>query len=206
MPTPMPSTGMTLTNSFEVRKRILKRQAVDPVVLAGLLQRRRHAARLVAQRVDAFDQHQSADGAEEDDVEQRDEQVELADAAQQGEDEDAGRRADDAADQQHHAELEVERAALAGAASAPEKDEAMTWLAPVATAIAGRDVVEDQQRRDQEAAADAEHARQEADRRAHRQQHEHVDGQFPLSGDRCPPVQSRNQLSAATAVAGVPVS
>jgi hypothetical protein len=41
-----------------------------------------------------------------------------------------------------------------------------------------RDVVEDQERRDQKTAADPEHARQETHRRAHRQQDEDVDGNF----------------------------
>ena len=41
------------------------------------------------------------------------------------------------------------------------------WLATVATATAGDDADEDQQRRHQEAAADAEHARDEPDREPH---------------------------------------
>ena len=44
-----------------------------------------------------------------------------------------------------------------------------------------RDADEDQQRRHQEAAADAEHAGDEADRQPHPQDQEDVDGQF---GDR----------------------
>ena len=62
--------------------------------------------------------------------------------------------------------------------SAPENEEAMTWLAPVATAIAGGNVVEDQQRRDEEAAADTEHAGEEPDRSAHGEQYEEVYRQF----------------------------
>ena len=38
MPAPSASTGMTLTNSFDVPEPHLQRQPVDPVVLAGLLQ------------------------------------------------------------------------------------------------------------------------------------------------------------------------
>ena len=78
------------------------------------------------------------------------------------------------------AELEIERAALEMRQRTGERrgDDLVG---------AGRDrdgwrnVVEDQQRRDQETAADAEHARQKADRRAHGQQHERVDRHF---GDR----------------------
>ena len=44
-----------------------------------------------------------------------------------------------------------------------------------------RDADEDQQRRHQEAAADPEHARDDADREPHEEDQQHVDGQF---GDR----------------------
>jgi hypothetical protein len=70
---------------------------VDPVVLAGFLQRGCGAVARAADGVDAFGQHQSADSAEQHDVEQRDEEVELAELAQQREDVDAYRRPDDAA-------------------------------------------------------------------------------------------------------------
>jgi hypothetical protein len=40
------------------------------------------------------------------------------------------------------------------------------------------DADEDQQRREQEAAADAEHAGEKADRNAHREDEEHADGQI----------------------------
>ena len=61
----------------------LQRQAVDPVVLARAASasapRRRRGA---PDRVDALHQHQPADRAEEDDVEQRDDEIELAEPAQ----------------------------------------------------------------------------------------------------------------------------
>ena len=102
MPAPRPSTGMTLTKSFEARKRIFSGSRWIQLCWPGLLQRRRRRRRARRRmRVDALDQHQPADGAEERDVEQRDEQIELADAAQQREDVDADGRADDAAGQQH---------------------------------------------------------------------------------------------------------
>ncbi len=67
----------------------------------------------------------------------------------------------------------------------------------VATATAGRDADEDQQRRHQEAAADAEHARDEADREAHREQQEDVDRQIgdwkvDLHG-HTPPLKAREE-------------
>ena len=55
------------------------------------------------------------------------------------------------------------------------------WLATLATATAGRDADEDQQRRHQEAAADAEHAGNEPDREPHREHEEDIDGKV---GDR----------------------
>ena len=78
------------------------------------------------------------------------------------------------------AELEVERAALEMRQRAGE-GRGDDLVGAGGDGDRRRDVVEDQQRRDQEAAADAEHARQEADRRAHGEQHEDVDGHF---GDR----------------------
>ena len=49
------------------------------------------------------------------------------------------------------------------------------WLATRGDRDRRRDADEDQQRRHQEAAADAEHAGHEADRRAHRQDEENID-------------------------------
>lgn len=56
----------------------------------------------------AFLQHQPAYGAEQDDVEQRNDEIELADAAQEGEYPHADRRPQEAADEQNAAELDVE--------------------------------------------------------------------------------------------------
>ncbi len=49
------------------------------------------------------------------------------------------------------------------------------WLATERDRHRGRDADEDQQRRHQEAAADPEHAGDEADRSAHRQDEQHID-------------------------------
>ena len=89
-----------------------QRQLVDPVVLSGLLEGRRCAGARPPHGAHAFDHHQPADGAEQCDIEQRDEEVELAYASQQREDIGADGRAKDAACKQHRAELEIERAAL----------------------------------------------------------------------------------------------
>ena len=50
-----------------------------------------------------------------------------------------------------------------------EKEEATIWLAEVATATAGGDADEEQERGDQKSAADAEHARQDTDQQANAQ-------------------------------------
>ena len=55
------------------------------------------------------------------------------------------------------------------------------WLATLATATAGEMPMKIKQRRHQEAAADAEHAGDEADRQPHPQHEEDVHGQV---GDR----------------------
>ena len=61
----------------------LQRQAVDPVVLARAARwRRAHAAAHLAHGVDALDQHQRADHAEERHVADGDEEIEQAEAAQ----------------------------------------------------------------------------------------------------------------------------
>ena len=62
--------------------------------------------------------------------------------------------------------------------TALETEAATIWLAPVPTATAERHAEEDQQRRHDEAAADAEHARQEADRQADAREQEHVERQL----------------------------
>ena len=81
---------------------------------------------------------------------------------------------------QHRAELEVERAALEMGERARE-GRGDDLVGAGGDRDRRRDVVEDQQRRDQEAAADAEHARQEPDRRPHGEQDEEIDRHL---GDR----------------------
>jgi hypothetical protein len=92
----------------------------------------------------------------------------------------ADRGADEAADQQHRAELEVERAALEMRERA-RKRRGDDLVGAGGDRDGWRDVVEDQQRRDQESAAHAEHPRQEADRRPHGQKNQEIDRHL---GDR----------------------
>src|SRR5262249_22072777 len=122
----------------------------------------------------------AAAGAEEEQVGSADGDAELADRAQQREQPHTRYGAEDAAGQQHQGEREVERTA-----------------APIGNRAGhggGRDVArhgrhryrrrypdEDQQRRHQEAAADAEHAGDEPDREPHREHEEYIDRKV---GDR----------------------
>ncbi len=60
----------------------LERQAVDPVVLPGAALDQRMPGRRLLERRDAFDQHQSADDAEERDIAKGHEQIEMSIEAQ----------------------------------------------------------------------------------------------------------------------------
>ena len=141
---------------------------------AGAAHRHRVAAMGAQHRAQAFPEHQPADGGEQDDVGQRDQQIELAERAQPGEGQYPQRRADAAAGQQHDRQRRVDRA------PSPVGDRAGQRGRRDVARHRGdrdrrRDADEDQERRHQEAAADAEHAGHEADRRAHRQDQEDID-------------------------------
>ena len=75
----------------------LQRQAVNPAVAARAPRQRRHAAPRPHDRAQALPEHQAADGGQQDDVGQRDHQIELAERAQQREGPDPERGADGAA-------------------------------------------------------------------------------------------------------------
>ncbi len=96
---------------------------------------------------------------------------------QQREYPDTDRRARKTADKQHAPELHVQR-------SAPEMGDRAGdrggdhLVRPGRNGDDGRNVVEDEKRRDQKAAADTEHAGQEADGRTHAQDDENVHRQF----------------------------
>jgi len=128
-------------------------------------------------RAQALHQHQNADRSEKDDIEQRNDEVELALPAEPREDEDAERGPHQAAHKQHQAELDVERAA-------PEMSDRAGDRRGDHLVGAGRDrdhrwdIVEDQERRDEKPAADAEHAGQKTDGRTHPENDEDVDRKF----------------------------
>ena len=88
-------------------------------------------------------------------------------------------------------------------ANAPETEEAVICAELGADRHRRRNPREDQQRRHQEAAADAEQAREEADRAAHGQENEDVrrhlgDGQIEVhTSPRCPTDMSRMPRAAA---------
>ena len=162
----------------------LERQAVHPVVLARAPARHDPAGARLADGVGAFDHHQRADHAEERHVAGGDEDIEHAEAPEHADQLHADRGADEAAGQQHAAHLDVD------VAPAPLRQRAryrggQDLRRLGADGDRGRDAGEDQQRRHQEAAADAEHAREEADRPAHGEENENIrrhlgDGQIKL--------------------------
>jgi hypothetical protein len=158
----------------------LQRQPVDPHVAPRAADFGRASLACAQDRPHAFHDHHAADDAEQRQVRDRDRQIELAQPAQQREQPDAGGGADQAADQQHSGKRRIERA------PAPVIDRAREGRRRhVARHARDRDrradADEDQQRRHQKPAADAEHARDESDREPHEQDEQDIDGQF---GDR----------------------
>ena len=131
-------------------------------------------------RAHRFPQHDRADEAEEGDVGERDDQIELADGAERAEGEDAERRADEpaGAEQQRHLLVDQPAAPVGERGGGRGRDDLRR---DGGDRDGRRNAGEDQQRRQQKAAADAEHAGEEPDRPAHAQKEEHVDGQL---GDR----------------------
>ena len=84
-------------------------------------------------------------------------------------------------------------------AMAPETEEARIGIEPVPTATAGGNAHEDQERGQQEAAADAEQARQEAHGPAHAQEDRNVDGhlgygQVDVHQSRSAPTLARTRV------------
>ncbi len=130
---------------------------MHPVMVAGTAQRNGFIARRAADGRDAFLQHQPADGRQQNDVEKRNDQIELADAAQQGEQPHTDGRPAKAADQQHGAELHIQRAAAKmgnGAGDRGSDDLVCTR----GNGHDRRNIVEDQKRGDEEPTAHPEHA------------------------------------------------
>ena len=152
----------------------LQRQAVDPAMAAGAPRRGRAAAPGPQQRAQAFPEHQPADGGQQDHVGHRNHEIELAERAQQREGPDPERGADGAAAQQHRRQYRIDGAPPPIGYRAGERG-GRDMARDRGDRDRRRDADEDQKRRHQEAAADTEHAGDEPDRRAHRQDEENID-------------------------------
>ena len=97
--------------------------------------------------------------------------------AQKGEQPDAERGADDAAGEQHAAERNIDGAPPPVADRARHRG-CRDMAGDAGHGDRGRDADEDQERRHQEAAADAEHSGDKPDRKPHRQDDEDIDRQI----------------------------
>jgi hypothetical protein len=124
-------------------------------------------------RIHALDEHQRADNAEEHHVAHRDQQLDLAQAAQHGEDLNADCRPDQAAGQQNAAHLEIDRPASPMGQNARERrGDDLIRLGCDGHRRGNSD--QDQQGRHQEAAANPEHPRQKPHAPAQTKQKERV--------------------------------
>ena len=151
-----------------------QRQAVNPAMASGPARRRRNTAPCPQDCTQAFPEHHCADRGQQDDIGQRDHQIELTERAHLREGPHPERGADHAAAQQHDHQQRID-----GAAS-PVEDRAGKRRGGDVTGHRGnrdrgRDADKDQKWRHQEAAADPEHARYKANRCAHRQQEKDID-------------------------------
>ena len=117
--------------------------------------------------------HQHADAAQHEHVEDRDDGIDLARSLEQAEQEAAEDRADHAAGDDHRAHLHVDAAAAAMGEHARDR-RAGDLGGRRGDRDRRRDAVEDQDRRGEEAAADADHAGQQADQPAEADDHQSV--------------------------------
>ncbi len=152
----------------------------------------------IAERDQRILEHQAADPREDDDVEEADDHIDLAARLEQPEQGRADDRAEQPAEDHHPAHLQVDSAAAhvdhgSGDAGAGDLGRRRGHR------DRRRDSVEDQQGRGEKAAADTEHARQDADREAQQDDEQRVDR---LSGDREVDVHASAAGLAANRVAG----
>ena len=121
----------------------------------------------------ALDEHQRADNAQEHDIAQLHQQLDLAQRPQVVEDKQTQRRANQAAHQQDHPHLEIDRLPpeMRHQARNGRGDD---LVGGGCDRDGGWDADEKQQRGDQEATPDAEHPRQDADNAAQPQKQENV--------------------------------
>jgi hypothetical protein len=168
---PIAQTG--IADTFEPQ---LERQAVKPCMAARPPQRCRHAMPRADDCAHAFVNHHGANDSQQCHVREPDHQIELVQRTQFGEKPDTGGRTDDAGTEQHHCQRDIE-CALAPIADRAGKRRRRDMTGYGCHGDCRRDPDEDQQRRHQETAADAEHARDVADRESHPQHKEDVHGQ-----------------------------
>jgi hypothetical protein len=154
-----------------------ERQAMHPVVLSRPPPKRNACCLDIADRADALDQHQRANRPEKRDVGQRNDELELAKLTQQADKLDADHRPDQAASKQDQSHLHVDVAPLPLRDCARHRRSNDLCRAR-ANGDRGRDARKNQERGDQEAAADAEQSGQKAYRRAHAQEHPYVHRHF----------------------------
>jgi len=121
----------------------------------------------------ALGEHQRADGAEQRHVGERDDEACLSRLAQHFEEQHADKGSRHAARDQHraHAEIDIVAAPLGERARDRGGDD---LVGACRYRDGGGNAREDQERSEQEAAADPEHAREKADRRAKPQHHQEV--------------------------------
>ena len=139
--------------------------------------RSRATAARLADRVQAFDEHQPADNAKEDNVGEPHQEIDLAHRFQRIEQLNPEGCTDQAADQKHGAHPKIDRPALEVRKYAGEgRGDDLVRLGRHGDG--GWNADEEQKRRHQETAADPEHARQDANHAAKPQQKEGVDRDF----------------------------
>jgi hypothetical protein len=153
----------------------LERQSVDPAMLPGLAQVGARPRLRRQQCAHAFDQHQSANNAQKQDIGQRDDGIEIAQHAQLPEHEHTDNRSCNAANKQHHAKLDIN-------AAAPEMHQRPGYrrrhnlVGSRGNRHGWRHPGKNQQRGDQKSAADPEHACKKTHRAPHAQQQHDVHG------------------------------
>ncbi len=157
-----------------------QRQRGQEDVMPFGLRRRGIAASQRGQARHRLMRHHHADAAEQEDVEQRDDGIDLPALLQRAKRDAAHQRPDRPARDQHHPHLEIDAAALAVREHARHARPGDLRRGR-GDGDRRRDAVEDKQRRRQETAAHAEHARKDADQRPQPHDHEDV---HRKAGDR----------------------
>ena len=156
----------------------LSRQAMHPGVAAGTAQRHALSAALAQDRAHAFRHHQPADRTEQDHVGQTDGDVELTDTPQKREQPDAGNCADSRHRSAGQAQAQNRPPCAASRRSRRKTTTRRCGLRRSRPRPRALMPDENQQRRHQEPAADAEHAGDKSDRKTHTEYQEDIDRQI----------------------------